>query len=309
MAKISDLSSATSIADSDILHIRTTGGVDKKITGSDTRSSIVGQVITSNSTETISLSTYVTNVTIVGTQTAPITLTINNTLTNGKVLKILNPTDFIMTVVIGGQTIEVSRDGELNFTSNGSAMIIGRPNLTTITGNTAYTINKGTRGKIFVCEPTADMDLTITAGSGADEREYITVINNSAYLVTVKDSTQTYWLDQQGQKVDFRIDYDGDLRRSPGKGLIYDDYSNITTVTMNTLNQFKVDEHYYVIFDESTTPSLIHASHGFMGSVGTTCYGTDSGSSIIRFDYNVSTTVLGNQTSSYKVKKIWRIYT
>lgn len=305
MSKISDLSSATSIADSDILHLRTTGGVDKKITGSDTRSSIVGQVITSNSTETISLSTYVTNVTIVGTQTAPTTVTINNVLSNGKVLKVLNPTEFIMSIVIGGQTIEVSRDGELNFTSNGSTMIIGRPNLTTITTDPNYTINKGTRGKVFICEPSSDINLTLVLGSGVDEREYVTVINNSVYLVTVKDATYSYVL-EDGDKVDFRFDYDGDLRRSPGLGLIYDDYTNTGNITASTID-FKAGEYYVSILDTATTPTSARNSIGILDAATTSSYGSIS-SPTIGIAYTSGTGLLSSTTGGWYIKKMWRMY-
>lgn len=192
MAKLNDLSAATAISNDDIMHLRTTGGIDKKITGENLRDTLVTQALDVNTTQAISLSSYTTNLTILGTQTAPITLTITNVLNNGREFKVVNPTAFLMTVTLGGETYLISEDGEINFTSNSSAMVRERELLTVVTGTTSYKIKKGDRGKIIKLAPTANFDLTITNAS-TDERDYVKLINTSGtHTVSVKDATRTY---------------------------------------------------------------------------------------------------------------------
>lgn len=181
------------------------------------------------------------------------------------------------------------------------------PEVTTITESTSFTITSEHKDHVIdLSGISTGQTITLVKGVGVTSANTVRFLNYSGNSVTITEGTNTLTI-EVGQS--FSVRFVGTvIKRSPGRGLIFNDYTNTADIDLSTLNQFVEGAQYESIWDESTTPGLVHSSNGYIDNLGTICNGTDSGSSVIRFQYNTSTKVLTNQTGTYKLKKLWRIY-
>lgn len=120
--RMNELTETTTISDTDILHTRTSGGIDKKITGVNLRTSMSETIVSIADDAAINLSNYTTNVTVIANLPSTKTLAVTGFLANGKMLKIVNSSTPTLVITINTSVLNVFKNESLEYISNGSAM-------------------------------------------------------------------------------------------------------------------------------------------------------------------------------------------
>lgn len=120
--KLSDLSEATKAFFTDIFHLRTTGGIDKRITGENLAESFIQAHLTVTATTTIDLSQYECDLFVLYSGTAAATITLSNALPSGRSFTVMNVTTQVLTTEGGFNDVVIGTNDICTLVSTGYTM-------------------------------------------------------------------------------------------------------------------------------------------------------------------------------------------
>lgn len=246
MAKISDLQAKTSVDDDDIFHLRTTGGIDNKISALNLRKAVAGQIVAVSAEATVNLSSFDTDLILNNIGSTEFITTCSNQLVSGRKLYLFNGNsgDEMWEVIVGGDTYYLAPKETLMFTSTGSAMYVFGQSPTSEDADTGttrtYTVKRG--DKHFIeATPSADATYTLVEGDDVTPLDRVTIWNNSSNKITVTDATTTYTIDAE-QSVTFAF-FDSDLKwASAGWETVFYDLTNTDRVLATELLRGSVED-------------------------------------------------------------------